>query len=245
MDRRRLGLGLVALVGMVLAPLAGLAAHTFVDVPTDNVFHGDIAWLAETGVTRGCNPPENTEFCPDDTVTREQMAAFLHRFDGHVKDASAAGTPGALANQLAAANRATAAYQDIEVAEVDGYASTMTDLGCHQNPELGGMGVHYLDDSLIDGVVSATAPEALVYELDHNGDIAGLVAHEYIVPIEAWTKATPPTLFGQEFTEHPVLPIWKLHAWVWKDNPAGTFADWNPKVRLCPDGVPIFGVDVP
>ncbi|HSJ35565.1 MAG TPA: S-layer homology domain-containing protein [Acidimicrobiia bacterium] len=234
-----------ALVAVLVIPAGVMASDTFVDVPTDNVFHGDIAWLAETGVTRGCNPPENTEFCPDDDVTRGQMAAFLHRFDGHLKDTAAANVPGALANQLAAANRATAAYQDVEVAEADGYASTIGDLGCHQNPGVGGMGVHYLDASLMDGVVSATAPEALVYELDHNGDIAGLVAHEYIVPLDAWTEASPPTLFGQEFTQHPVLPIWKLHAWVWKDNPVGTFADWNPKARLCPAGVPIFGVDVP
>ncbi|MDH5294435.1 MAG: hypothetical protein OEW91_12190, partial [Acidimicrobiia bacterium] len=27
----------------------------------------------------GCNPPTNDLFCPDDFVTREQMAAFLHR----------------------------------------------------------------------------------------------------------------------------------------------------------------------
>lgn len=79
MGRRRFGIGIVALVALVLAPLAGLAAHTFVDVPTDNVFHDDIAWLAEAGVTKGCNPPDNTEFCPGDNVTREQMAAFMRR----------------------------------------------------------------------------------------------------------------------------------------------------------------------
>src|SRR5690606_21829666 len=34
---------------------------------------------AESGITRGCNPPANTRFCPDDYVTRGQMAAFLVR----------------------------------------------------------------------------------------------------------------------------------------------------------------------
>lgn len=29
--------------------------------------------------TRGCNPPVNDQFCPEDAVTREQMAAFMHR----------------------------------------------------------------------------------------------------------------------------------------------------------------------
>jgi hypothetical protein len=45
-----------------------------------SVFVADILWLAEEGITLGCNPPDNDEFCPDDFVTRGQMAAFLVRF---------------------------------------------------------------------------------------------------------------------------------------------------------------------
>ena len=45
----------------------------------NSVFESDIEWLGAAGVARGCNPPSNTEFCPDDPVTRGQMAAFLHR----------------------------------------------------------------------------------------------------------------------------------------------------------------------
>ena len=51
----------------------------FTDVPSSNPFVKDIAALADAGITRGCNPPENTEFCPGQSVTREQMAAFLNR----------------------------------------------------------------------------------------------------------------------------------------------------------------------
>ena len=39
----------------------------------------DSTWLADAGITRGCNPPENDRFCPDDAVTRAQMATFLMR----------------------------------------------------------------------------------------------------------------------------------------------------------------------
>ena len=46
----------------------------------ESVFVDDIIWLAEEGITRGCNPPANDQFCPDRTVTRGQMAAFLVRF---------------------------------------------------------------------------------------------------------------------------------------------------------------------
>ena len=107
------------------------------------------------------------------------------------------------------------------------------------------MGVHYIDEDLLDATVDITKPEALVYELDASGQVAGLVAHEYIVPVDAWTSSKPPRLFGMDFHRHPTLPLWVLHTWLWKDNPAGVFEDWNPAVRLCPAGVPIFGTDLP
>lgn len=44
-----------------------------------SIFETDIDKLATAGVTRGCNPPMNDEFCPTSNVTRGQMAAFLHR----------------------------------------------------------------------------------------------------------------------------------------------------------------------
>ena len=50
----------------------------FVD-SVDSVFAEDIAWLVSVGVTRGCNPPKNDRFCPEESVTRGQMAAFLVR----------------------------------------------------------------------------------------------------------------------------------------------------------------------
>src|SRR5690606_11539732 len=48
-----------------------------------SVFEDDIARLAAAGITRGCNPPVNDRFCPDDVVTRGQMAAFLVRAFGY------------------------------------------------------------------------------------------------------------------------------------------------------------------
>jgi subtilisin family serine protease len=60
----------------------GLTANThagFDDVPSNSTFAADIGKLATAGVTRGCNPPVNDRFCPDDSVTRAQMAAFIVR----------------------------------------------------------------------------------------------------------------------------------------------------------------------
>lgn len=70
---------LVALVAVLSIPTAVIASHRFTDVPASNIFHDDISWLADVGVTRGCNPPSNTQFCPSSPVTREQMAAFMRR----------------------------------------------------------------------------------------------------------------------------------------------------------------------
>jgi hypothetical protein len=44
-----------------------------------SVFEVDIARLAGAGITRGCNPPVNDRYCPDEPVTRSQMASLLAR----------------------------------------------------------------------------------------------------------------------------------------------------------------------
>jgi elongation factor P hydroxylase len=48
---------------------------TFSDT-AGSVFEADILWLATSGITGGCG---NGRFCPDQRVTREQMASFLAR----------------------------------------------------------------------------------------------------------------------------------------------------------------------
>ena len=69
----------VAAFVLFLVPVAAIAAGGFTDVDEDSVFKTDIAWLADAGVTKGCNPPTNDKFCPESNVTREQMSAFMHR----------------------------------------------------------------------------------------------------------------------------------------------------------------------
>jgi glucose/arabinose dehydrogenase len=45
----------------------------------DSLFESDINAIAGAGVTRGCNPPANTDYCPNRVVRRDQMASFLTR----------------------------------------------------------------------------------------------------------------------------------------------------------------------
>jgi hypothetical protein len=58
--------------------LPSSGTNFFVD-DGDSIFEQDIDAIAAAGITKGCNPPANTRFCPDDLVTRGQMAAFLDR----------------------------------------------------------------------------------------------------------------------------------------------------------------------
>lgn len=71
---------LTAVVSMlVTVPTAVLASHQFRDVSDSNLHHDAISWLASQGVTGGCTA-DGEFYCPDEPVTRAQMATFLRRF---------------------------------------------------------------------------------------------------------------------------------------------------------------------
>jgi hypothetical protein len=97
----------IVAVGL-LVPTAALAAHRFNDVPNDNIFHEDISAIAEAGVTIGCNPPDNDLYCPEDYVTRQQMAAFMNRLgalgDGKTPVVNAAELDGRTADEFVRAH---------------------------------------------------------------------------------------------------------------------------------------------
>jgi hypothetical protein len=87
---------------MVMAfPLGVLASHQFGDVPNSNIFHGDIDALVDAGVTAGCG---GGNYCPNQAVTRGQMAAFMNRLGalapGKVPVVNADRLDGYHANQL-------------------------------------------------------------------------------------------------------------------------------------------------
>ena len=59
----------------------GAGDDVFID-DDDSVHEDDIDRIANSGITFGCNPPENDEFCPGDSVTRQQTASFFVRAMG-------------------------------------------------------------------------------------------------------------------------------------------------------------------
>jgi hypothetical protein len=79
----RLGSTVLLVAALVMPGIALAAGGSFVD-DENSTFEKDIDWMAGTGVTKGCNPPANDRFCPNQNVTRGQMAAFMHRFADYV-----------------------------------------------------------------------------------------------------------------------------------------------------------------
>ena len=151
----------------------------------------------------------------------------------------------------APARSATAKYHSLTVAKKAGYSILADSAGitCIAEPQMGAMGVHYVKGDLVkDPAIDATHPEALVYAPDRHGRLH-LAALEYVViksdwessqpqpGVGSWVTPAPPMLFGQHFmlTDAPnrygLPPFYSLHAWIWKDNPAGTFEMWNPSVH--------------
>jgi len=80
MRRTALVVTLAALVGALVAvPIAVYATHVFTDVSDSAFFSNSVDWMKDNGITVGCNPPSNTKYCPNDNVTRGEMAVFLKR----------------------------------------------------------------------------------------------------------------------------------------------------------------------
>jgi hypothetical protein len=135
---------------------------------------------------------------------------------------------------LKAVRDATQDFRDVRVAQNAGYTSLGS---CVTGPERGAMGVHFARTELIgDGALDPSTPELLVYE-PRDGRFR-LVGVEFIVIAAQWdaAHAEPPVLMGQHFNlvaapnRYKLPAFYELHVWAWRDNPFGTFVDWNPDV---------------
>lgn len=122
---------------------------------------------------------------------------------------------------------------------------------------LGAMGIHFFRPDLL-GITEPPSPKVtgtgvhtdfrrpsiLIYEPQQNGSLE-LVAIENLVFISAWEKAgntTRPSYQGvpwdhmeddpaTEIDEaHMFAPHYDRHVWLYRDNPNGIFAPFNPKV---------------
>jgi hypothetical protein len=161
----------------------------------------------------------------------------------------AAGTAAAAATngrdrKVAQMREATDQFHSIKAAEAAGYVpfQDINGISCIDEPGMGGMGVHYVNPQLINNPsIDARRPEALVYAPGADGKLH-LAALEYLVVKAAWDAkhASSPQLFASQHFDETAAPnrfglpdFYSQHVWVWKNNPAGLLAMWNPNVH-CP-----------
>lgn len=180
------------------------------------------AVLLVTGFASGCVQDAPTALDPSDSVLYSR---------GNSEQ-----TPAWMNQQLAAVRAATAQFHRVESALDAGYISTME---CAALPGVGAMGVHYIKPSLMgDAGYDPLQPEVLVYEPQEDGTFK-LVAAEYLIFRAPWEAAgnTDRPMFGdvpfvESFGEqaHGLPDHYELHVWLWRHNPEGMFAQWNPEV---------------
>jgi hypothetical protein len=181
------------------------------------------------------------------TIRRLAAAGLAAVLAGGLSLGTAAAAPADRPGTLTPAQRqvireATRRYHDPAAAVAAGYLPTDE---CVEDPALGGMGYHYAHPRLLaDQVIDSTLPEVLVYAPDRHGG-RRLVAIEYVkddADGDLGTDGDRPSLFGEPFDgpmegHQPGQPVhYDLHAWVWKHNPAGELAQFNPEVSCPPAG---------
>lgn len=136
--------------------------------------------------------------------------------------------------------------------------------------DLGAMGVHYFRPDLlgitappnprVDGTGTHTdflKPGILIYEPQADGSLE-LVAVENLVFAKAWHEAgnqRPPSFHGVEYDSmkddpataideaHMFEPHYDRHVWLYRDNPNGIFAQFNPKVSCAHGTTQMAGHD--
>jgi hypothetical protein len=174
--------------------------------------------LISTFLFTGCKQqeivPENeTEFISDKETSADKE--FRTYYDGLDKQT---------VQELQQARAATARYRNLKNAIADGYKNI--------NVVSPNMGHHYMKSQWVDATFDIQKPEILVYSKDEDGSFE-LVAVEYAIPIELTPDVSPEGFTGTgDVWDHNLgFKLWLLHAWVWKNNPAGVFNPTNPLVE--------------
>jgi hypothetical protein len=136
--------------------------------------------------------------------------------------------------------------QSGETAEMMGRPATLGAMGVHYfRPDL--LGISGPPNPRVDGDGTHTdflKPSILIYEPQEDGSLK-LVAIENLVFQEAWHAlghAKPPSFHGVEYDTmrddpatqvdeaHMFEPHYDRHIWLYRENPNGVFAQFNPAV---------------
>ena len=127
---------------------------------------------------------------------------------------------------IAALQRVTARYHNFSAAIDDEFVLLHP---CEVRGNEGPVGTVYVNmERLMDGVIDPESPDALIYEPARDGSLH-LVGVEFAIP-KALAGGEPPTFLGNTFQSEDEFGVFALHAWVWRNNPKGLFAETNPRV---------------
>lgn len=128
---------------------------------------------------------------------------------------------------IATLQRVTARYQNAQAAFDDDFVLLHP---CEARGDEGPVGTVYVNFArLMDGVIDPESPDALIYEPTRNGGLR-LVGVEFAIPQALWTDPELPKFLGATFQREDEFGVYALHAWVWRNNPNGLFAETNPRV---------------
>ena len=132
---------------------------------------------------------------------------------------------------------ATLKYKDYKVALADGYINTKNCVESADGPSAGAGGIHFVNFKLeLDNKTDLQHPEELNYEPQPDGSLV-LVGVEFRRPLLKGQKQAP-DVNPLGHLDGPLPPTvkgdfkhWQTHMWVWRTNPEGLFAPFNPRVR--------------
>lgn len=178
----------------------------------NRILHAPSRWLGLVAVALLATA------CADDSLTSEPQLAPEARF-------SVATAADDAATAIATLQRVTARYHNINAAIADDFVLLHP---CEERGDEGPVGTVYVHfGRLLDGVIDPQLPDALIYEPSKNGQLK-LVGVEFAQPYPFAPQA--PVFMGQTFQAEDEFGVWALHAWVWRSNPEGMFAETNPRV---------------
>jgi hypothetical protein len=191
----------------------------------------------------GCADDGGDEILHHEHVDSAQSTEFRRCQTDEIVDA--------LGTALAASRK----YQDVAVAEAEGYTPVSK---CETSAD-GTMGIHYAHPNKLAALPDVADPAILLYLPTPAG--MRLVAIEYFEPViqdgepymgsasepprEDSLPKRPPEIFdGQPFDgpmagHNPDMPWhYDQHVWLYADNPDGLFAMWNPAIECPPEAEP-------
>jgi hypothetical protein len=145
------------------------------------------------------------------------------------------------APDLARLRAGTVVFHDFTHALEAGFVEVSGNNECVANPGGGGKGIRYVHPERYGTpAIDPTRPEILLY-LPHPEGRMELVGVEFAVDAQVWHGAhgadATPELAGVRYdppdpgASDPFLAsAYTLSVWLWKENPQGMFAPFNPRV---------------